>query len=151
MSTMTVPPPINVVTTDSDQRNMAALAHASILLNMFLPGLGVIAAGAVWLTQRDRVGFAARQALQATVYQAVLLVLPLVVAIVGAIVLAVVILVGAATDNVMILGLIPLFMLGALAMIFVWLFGMIYALLAAYDAYQGRDFRYAIVGRMLDR
>jgi uncharacterized Tic20 family protein len=149
--TGSVPPPINVATNDVDQRNMAALAHASILLNLFIPALGIIAAGAIWLTQRDRGGFAAKQALQATVYQLIWLVLPLVLAMLGVMVAVVIGLIGAAANNALAALFIMVLVLGLIVLLFIWLLGVIYALLAAYDTYHGRDFRYAGMGRILDR
>src|SRR4030042_1301430 len=68
----TTPPPIQVVTTDPDERNLAALAHATILLNFIFPGMGLVAAAVIWLTQRERSSYVGNQALQATVFQVVL-------------------------------------------------------------------------------
>ena len=63
------------ITVSQDERMMAALAHGSILLGLPTNGIGGIAAALViWLTQRDKSPYVALQALQALVYQVVVLV-----------------------------------------------------------------------------
>jgi len=58
--------------TSSDERTMAALAHGSILLGILTSGIGgIVAALVIWLTQRDKSRYVAFQALQATIYQLV--------------------------------------------------------------------------------
>jgi uncharacterized Tic20 family protein len=53
-----------------DERTNAALAHLSILLGFFSRGvLGIVLAFLIWVTQRGRSKFAARQAAQALVWQ----------------------------------------------------------------------------------
>jgi uncharacterized Tic20 family protein len=53
-----------------DERLMAGLAHAGILLNLFTNGLGgIVVALVIWLTQRDKAPWVGFQALQALVYQ----------------------------------------------------------------------------------
>lgn len=53
-----------------DERILASLAHGSILLGLFTNGLGGVATSLIiWLTQREKSDFVARQALQAMVYQ----------------------------------------------------------------------------------
>lgn len=57
-------------TRTTDERVLASLAHGSILLGLFTNGLGGIATSlAIWLTQREKSDYVARQALQALVYQ----------------------------------------------------------------------------------
>jgi uncharacterized Tic20 family protein len=146
---MSVPPPINVVAQDPEERSLAALAHGSIILNFFVPGLGIIAALAVWLTQRDRSAYAAKQALQAGIYQIVWTVVPVFMIIMGVVGL---ILGGAfvAMSDVRIgAGLLIAFLLGALALAAFVIIGLLYALVAAYEAYQGRAFRYWLIGRLI--
>jgi uncharacterized Tic20 family protein len=53
-----------------EDRMMAALAHGSVLLGIFTSGVGGIGAALViWLTQREKSGYVAKQAMQALVYQ----------------------------------------------------------------------------------
>ncbi|MFN2188230.1 MAG: DUF4870 domain-containing protein [Candidatus Promineifilaceae bacterium] len=59
-----------------EERTMAALAHGSILLGIFTSGIGgIFAALIIWLNQREKSVYAARQALQALVYQTSVLLL----------------------------------------------------------------------------
>ena len=52
---------------------MAALAHASALLNLFSGAGGLIAALVIWLTQKEKSAWVAFHALQALVFQAVVM------------------------------------------------------------------------------
>ena len=53
-----------------DERTNAALAHLGILLGFFSRGvLGIVLAFLIWVTQRGKSKFAARQAAQAVVWQ----------------------------------------------------------------------------------
>jgi uncharacterized Tic20 family protein len=59
-----------------DERNMAAMAHGSILLGVFTGGVGgIFASMIIWLTQREKSAYVARQSLQAMVYQVIVLLL----------------------------------------------------------------------------
>jgi uncharacterized Tic20 family protein len=146
---MSVPPPINVVADDPEERSMAALSHASILLNLFVPGLGIIAAGAVWLTQSGRSWFAHKQALQATIFQSVWLGLPIVLAIVGVMVAAAGAITASFTDARINIILLPAAIFGVMALAAIFILGLLYALVGAYETYQGRDFRYWIIGKIM--
>lgn len=58
------------VASNSNERTLAGLAHASVLLGAFTNGVGgTIAALLIWATQREKSAYAAWQALQAAVYQ----------------------------------------------------------------------------------
>jgi uncharacterized Tic20 family protein len=53
-----------------DDRLLAAVAHASIILSPLTNGVGgIITALVIWLTQKEKSPYAAGQALQAMVYQ----------------------------------------------------------------------------------
>ena len=55
-----------------DERMLAGLAHGGILLGAFTNGIGgIVAALVIWLVQKEKSAYAAGQALQALVYQAV--------------------------------------------------------------------------------
>ncbi len=146
---MSVIPPVDVVSNDPDERSMAALAHSSIILNTFAPGLGVVAALAVWLTQRDRSAFVGRQALQATAYQLCWMIVPVLLAIVGF--LAVIGgAIGAALTDVRVgFAFTPIAIVAFLAAASIGIIGLLYALVAAYETYQGRDFRYLVIGNII--
>jgi uncharacterized Tic20 family protein len=55
-----------------DEKTLAGLAHGSILLGLATSGVGgIVAALVIWATQKEKSPYAAAQALQAMVYQAV--------------------------------------------------------------------------------
>jgi len=108
-----------------DDNLMAALAHAGVLIT-------VIVALVIWLTQKEKSKYVEFQAKQALVYQLV---------------------VGVALTVMMVIsGLLMFVYIGFLLMPIVMLLGLvavIYGLYAAYQTYQGKDFRYVIIGDML--
>jgi uncharacterized Tic20 family protein len=149
---MSVPPPINVVTSDPEERSMAALAHASIFLNFFIPGLGIIAAAAVWLIQRERSAYAAFHGLQAAVFQLLLALLPIVFGSGAAMVaFAAVMRSRVSNGELFLVVALPLIIIGALLIAVILIFGLLYGLVGAYETYQGRDFRYWLVGNLVTR
>ena len=109
----------------SDDNLMAALAHAGVLIT-------VIVALVIWLTQKEKSKYVEFQAKQALVYQLVVGVVLLVLWVISFVLMFVYI--------------------GFLLMPIVLLLGLvavIYGLYAAYQTYQGKDFRYVIIGDML--
>ncbi|MBC7248748.1 MAG: DUF4870 domain-containing protein [Anaerolineae bacterium] len=132
-----------------DELTMAALAHAGILLGLFTNGLGgIVVALAIWLYEKERSSWVAFQALQALVFQiALLAVTVLVGAVVGvawaAVGLLAVVIVG--------LCLIPPALAFTLLLVAIPLAGLVYGLYAAYETYNGRDFRYWLVADFLER
>ena len=109
----------------SDDNLMAALAHAGVLIT-------VIVALVIWLTQKEKSKYVEFQAKQALVYQLVVGVVLLVLWVISFVLMFVYI--------------------GFLLMPIVMLLGLvavIYGLYAAYQTYQGKDFRYVIIGDML--
>lgn len=134
---------------------MAALAHVSTLL----PFIGVIAPIVIWVTQKDKSEYVAFQALQAVVYQLLMILawfvgmgcymlsffgtfftIPFAEANGGQ--------VDPAVAPVFMLGfMIPFIIFGAIFLggaLFV-----IYGLIAAIQVFQGKDFRYIIIGNRL--
>jgi uncharacterized Tic20 family protein len=134
-----------------DERNLAALSHASILLNFFMPGLGIIGALIVYATQKDRSSFVTRQSLQATVYQLLLAVVPIILLLIGMIVFVPLVVIASLASEtagaiVAVVGLVGLVLLGVAEFV-----GFIYALVGTYETYHGRNFHYPVVGSMMDR
>jgi uncharacterized Tic20 family protein len=136
---------------DAEARLLAALAHGSIVLQ----GLGMLVGIFVYIQQRDRSRYAAFQALQAAVYQLVTL-----MGIIGLWVL------WGIFYTLSFIPLIqqaetmpdaappPLFWIGMGSMIIpliVSLVVMIYGLIGAWAVWRGREFRYPIIGRWLER
>jgi uncharacterized Tic20 family protein len=135
---------------DQEERILSALAHGSIVAQ----GLGILVGVVLYVTQRDRSKRVAFQALQAAVYQFVSLLVTVVLWMVWMVLHGI--------------SYIPLFqnpeafeespptfffitlvaMIVPLALMAVWL---LYGLLGALQTLRGRDFRYAVIGRLLDR
>jgi uncharacterized protein len=134
-----------------DERLLAALAHASALLST----AGLIVPLIIWLTQKERSRFVAVQSLQALVFQASFQLLWL-----------------------LIFGCYFLFFMGTITSIMIFpenqipiypgmilplhfsvmavgLIGglgfLVYAIFAAAEAYQGRNFRYPVIGRYVEK
>ena len=64
------------VSTTQNERLLAALSHASIVLGLFSNGVGgIVTALVIWVVQRNKSAYAAQQALQALVYQVATLLL----------------------------------------------------------------------------
>jgi len=129
-----------------DERTLAALAHASTLLNLVTGFLGLIVAGIIWLSYRDRSRFVAFQALQSAVFQLATLV---VVAILAAITAVTWTISGLLTAVLIGLCLMPLALVLTLIVVLVLLAAIIYQLYAALQTYHGRDFEYWWVGRFM--
>ena len=107
-------------TRSSDEKMWASIAHASILINIFAPGIGSIGAMAIWLFKRRSSSYVAYQTLQAFIFQAAVVFLAVVI---GSVVS----------------GLMPLIIVTA----------SVYALYGAYRSYQGLDFRYLWIGNLV--
>ena len=147
-----------------DDLTMAALAHASILIT-FIIGVGSGGLGAIlgvliplgiWYSYRDKSVYTANQALHATVYQVVCVLAVLTLAVVGAILLVVGWTVSGALVAVIIgLCLMPFALLVTLlfvaAVLVLPIVQLVYGLYAAYETYQGRDFRYRWVADWVDQ
>lgn len=142
-----------------DDRAWAAIAHASALVTVLF---GILTGGAlclvgpivplvIWLVFRERSRFVARHALQATLFQALVVILTAIVGVLGLILVAVA-WVGAGVLMAAVIGfcLIPV----ALALTLLWLMAtlglpvaaLVYACYGAYEVVEGRDFRYWLVG-----
>jgi uncharacterized Tic20 family protein len=131
-------PPVAMAGPTQDERTIAALAHASNLLNLVTGFGGLIAAAVIWLSYRDRSKYVEDQALQATVFQGLLLVS-------GALVALMWIAVGLLSAIIIGLCLIPF----ALLLSLVPVVAFFYPFYAALEVYQGRDFKYLWVGDLV--
>jgi len=147
----------------TDEWTAAALAHASVLLTLVLGmvgGVGALAGLAVPLVMyfgyRRRSRFVAFHALQSFAYQAAGVLLYAVLAAVLGAGVAVVWTVSGLLSAVLVgLLLMPFALLLTLLMAlllssapFAWLG---YGLYGAYQVYQGRNFRYGLIGEWLER
>ncbi len=108
----------------ADERRWAMFAHGSVVLTLItlplLGTLGVLATLFIWLLKRNRSPYVAAQALQAFIFQPVVVVLTFLIAYTAGS-LAILVLIGALT----------------------------YGLYAAYSCYHGRDFKYPVLGKLL--
>lgn len=120
----------------SEERTLSLFAHLGIFLNLFVPMLGLVVPGVIYLAYRHRSKYVAYQSLQALVFQAVF--------VVGAGALAGVAWAAGAILTLVLVGLciFPF----ALLLSLVPIAAGIYAIFAAIDTYNGRDFKYWMVG-----
>jgi uncharacterized Tic20 family protein len=138
-----------------DERVLAALSHVSVLL----PLVGVIAPIVIWVTQREKSKYVAFQSLQAMVYQLTIIVgwilswgcyMCSFLGIFAGMFL------GAATETTgsgetiaIISSLLPLLVIGVIMLLGFIL--MIYGVVGAVMAFQGKPFRYIIIGERVER
>jgi hypothetical protein len=147
----------------TDAWTIAALAHASILLTLILAFaggvgalVGLVVPLVIHLSYRERSRFIAFHAMQALVYQGagVLIYLVLVVVLALAVTVAWVV---SGLLSAVIVGflLMPIALLLTAVMVIVLLGAPLtwiaYGLYAAYEVYQGKDFRYWLVGEWVER
>lgn len=120
-----------------EEKTWAALAHASILLNLVTGVGGVIAAFVIWLVKRQQSRYLSFQSLQAWVYQVVMLVLSVVLWVAVAILSTIASATGVCAPLLCLF--VPVGVVAQLA-----LFG--YGCYGAYACTEGRDFRYLLLG-----
>lgn len=133
-----------------DERMLAALAHASIIMNS-ISGGGIVAAAVIWATQRHRSAFVARHALQALLFQGLGLLLTLLGLLAWAGCVVVGLLPAIVRPDLYTSGPPPFFwlaLLGGVGLLGFVLGGVAYALVAAAQAWRGQPFSYALVGRL---
>jgi uncharacterized protein len=128
--------------TQQDENRLAALAHASGVLNLITGVGGIAVALIIWLAYRDRSRYLAFQALQAAMFQLSVLVAVSAIAIIAAILWTIglamlVILIGVVI-------IIPA-ILATLIAIILPLGAAVYGVIGAVETGQGRPFRYWLV------
>jgi uncharacterized Tic20 family protein len=143
---MTVQTQNAVSSHSSDERTMAALAHGSALLNLFAGVGGLIAALAIWLTQREKSAWVGFHALQSLVFQAAVLVLT--VLVVG-VVWVVGFVISFATIGIGTFVAVPVMILAFFGGFVMVGAGIAYSLYGAYQVYQGHEFTYLVTGKWL--
>ncbi len=102
-----------------DEKLWAALAHGSIAINLALPllGIGAIAALGIWLYRRRVSAYTGYEALQAFLFQAIIIFVSIVAGYIEGV-----------------------------ALILLLVAGIVYGLYGAYRCYKGYDFRYLYLG-----
>ncbi len=134
-----------------DERVLAALSHVSVLL----PMIGILAPILIWVTQREKSRYTAFQSLQAIVFQLVLILIYFAgfACYLGSfflVFLSTGILGGFRVSGAA--GLLFLFPFGVILLMLVVMFLMaIYGLVGAVMTFQGKDFRYALIGQWVER
>jgi hypothetical protein len=120
---------------ENDERLWAAIAHASILLNLLTAFLGVITPLIIYLVYKDRSRYVAGQAMQAFVFQLVWWV--------GGGILVGLTWAAVALMSIVLVGLlcVPIAILVSLIPVAACIYGIVGAL----QAYEGRDFRYWLI------
>ena len=119
-----------------DEKTWAALAHASILLNLVTGFGGVIAAFLIWLLKKEESEYISFQSLEAWVYQAAMLVASVILWVVVAIL---------TTIASALVVTIPLLCLIVPAGIVAQIALIGYGCYGAYACFEGRDFRYLLI------
>jgi uncharacterized Tic20 family protein len=147
-----------------NEMTMAALAHASVVLTFVIALgsgglgalLGVLVPLLIWLTYKEKSAYVSFQALQATVFQAVSILVMVIVLVVSIVLIVVGWTVSGALTAILIgLCLMPFAVLitvvFALLVLILPIAQLGYGLYAAYETYQGRDFRYWLIGEALEK
>ncbi|HTP00288.1 MAG TPA: DUF4870 domain-containing protein [Anaerolineales bacterium] len=131
-----------------NDRIMAALGHSTAIL----PMMGVIAPIIIWATQKDKSEYVAFQALQAIAYQFIMILIWFagMALYMGSFFLTfLTIPLSGHMDTFPVFFFVPFLVMGG--MMFAMLCFVIYGLVAAVMALQGRDFRYIILGNQLKK
>ncbi len=133
-----------------ESRLLAALSHASVMLT----SVGFFVPVVIYLTQKKKSSYLAFQAFQAFIWQIIMFTFYMLTAscMMGSVFLPV--LLSASSQNERLLelsggGMVFGIMTGALLIIFGKLAFVIYGIIGAFMTYQGKDFRYVIVGNII--
>lgn len=139
----------------SEERVMAALSHITVLI----PYAGLVGPIVIWITQKEKSKYVAFQALQALVYQLIMLVIGFIGmgCYMGSFLITFIAIPfatssGSSHSNPTLFAmtcLIPLLIIG-LYLIGVFVF-IVYAAAGAIMAVQGKPFRYIIIGKRVER
>lgn len=142
-----------LVASSQDERNLAALAHVSALL----PYVGAVVPLLIWMTRKERRGFLPFHALQAMMFQISIMIVWIAgfmcyfITFLGSIA-ALPFVVSESGDIDPIywgVSFIPFVAIGIILLLgFAFI---IYGIVGAVSVYQGKPFRYIVVGRWADR
>jgi uncharacterized Tic20 family protein len=132
-----------------EERLLAAIAHASVIMGAIGPVVGLL----VYITQKEKSAYAAGQGLQAAIYQLVGLLFMILVwsCWFGFYMLTLIPVINAAEQSTD--APPPIFWVGLLSMICPFIvmgLWMLYGLYGAVRTWTGADFRYAVIGRMVE-
>jgi len=130
-----------------EEKLMALLSHLSI----FIPNIGILAPIIIWVTNKEKSNFVRFNALQAIFFQLIFFILIMLFIFVGIILMLIAIpwfdLSSNAEPGILFfLSMVFMFMYFPLGIIF-----GIYAAVASAKSFKGRIFKYAIIGRIIER
>jgi uncharacterized Tic20 family protein len=131
-----------------EERLMAALAHAAIIMGMLAPLAGIL----IYVTQKEKSAYAARQGLQAAAYQLAGLLLIIMVWGLWMIFYFMSFIPLMVAPEQYVDGPPPIFFVGLGSMIcpfLVMALWGLYGLYGAVRAWSGADFRYAFIGQLV--
>jgi uncharacterized Tic20 family protein len=142
-------------TIGKDERTLAGLAHASILLGPFTNGVGgLVTALVIWLTQKESSAYVAKQSLQALVYQAIVFLVTMTAwCCWGALWMAMIFVPLFADPAAFEAAPPPGLWAGLLLMVIplgIWGLTILYGLWGALRCFGGHDFDYAIIGNWIE-
>lgn len=134
---------------------MAAAAHGSILLGVLTSGVGgIFAAMIIWLTQRDKSAYVTYQAMQALVYQTSVLFLTVIGFCLWFVVFTLSILPPMLANPELYQYSPPPTVWFGMSMLIcpcgLWLITILYGVWGAIRSYSGADFKYIVIGNLLD-
>lgn len=131
-----------------DERLMAAIAHASVVVS----GLGILVGVVIWLTQKEKSAYAARQGMQAAVYQLLGMIAIVTLWVLWGIFYAITFIPMIRNPEQFQDAPPPIFWIGmasmAIPLAFMVAWGL-YGLWGALQCWRGRGFRYALLGKTL--
>jgi len=144
----------DATTLTQNEKLLAGLAHGSILFGFFTSGIGgIIAALVIWLIEREKSAYAAAQALQALVYQAVTFIITMLFWCCWGLLWVLMIMVPMINNPGAYQDVPPAGMWVGLALMIVplgaWGLTIVYGLVGAVRCLGGHDFKYVIIGNWL--
>ena len=145
---------LNESVISKDERTNAAIAHASIVLGFLSRGvLGIVLAFLIWVTQRGKSQFAARQAAQAIWWQLIGVIASIAAFIGWGVLFAGSIFVPVLINPNRPEPMMPYTMIPAIALLIVpialTLAWVGYGVYAAWQVAHGKDFSYPLIGRWI--
>lgn len=146
----------NETIVSKDEKIMAGLAHGGILLGLFTNGIGGIGTALlVWLTQKEKSAYVANQALQALVYQVSILVVATVMWSCWGVLWLLLIVPSLIVNPGAYQAAPPPGLWVGLGLMVIplglWGLSTLYGLWGAFKSLNGQPFKYAIVGKWLEK
>lgn len=127
---------------------MAFLAHAAVVVF----GAGILVGVFIWLTQKEKAAYASNQGLQAAVFQTIGMIVTMALWVVWGIFYALTWIPFVQNPELLDGPPPPIFWIGMISMVvplLVMLVWSLYGLWGALQSFRGRDFRYAMIGKLL--